>query len=216
MIISHSNKFIWIKTRKCASSSIEIGLNSICDSNDYMNKLKENWDTQKKYISSFNELKDYGITPHEPILSVLEKSINKNILTKDQWDKYFFFTIERNPWDKVVSLHYYYQKTKYKSKNFQEFLDGDKWTKAYNWPLYTINDKIVVNKVMIYENLINEMINLSKKLNKDIILFNENSHQRPKNKKDYRELYNHRNRKLVEKFYKKEIDYFNYKFDKEG
>lgn len=214
MIISHSNKFIWIKSRKSASSSIEIALNEICGSNDYVNVLKENWETQKNYIDLVNqyELRKFEITPHEPISSVKEKSFKYKILNGYQWFNYYKFTIERNPWRKVMSLYYYFMNSKWGYYNTpNEFMNTDLWKKCYNWPLYTINNNIVVNHIMRYENLQFEIDKLSSKLEKSLNLKKENI--KTDKKMSIYEFYDISTMNKVKDYFKKEIDYMNYEFE---
>ena len=97
MIISPKYKFIFIKTQKTAGSSIEkILLDKI--SND------------KNLI--------FGGMPPENMPPInLDKNfehsavhVGKEIIEKhypNEWKTYFKFTIERNSWDKVVSLYHW-------------------------------------------------------------------------------------------------------------
>ena len=212
MIISHSNQFIWIKTRKAASSSIEVGLNWICNKKDYINWLKENKKAQEGLkLTKKSELRKYGISPHTDITTLKEKAINQKLITPEEWDSYFKFTIERNPWDKVISYYYYRFANKSFHVTFQKFMNDWNWDICYNWPLYTENDEIKVDYIMKFENIKEEMEFISEKIGKNIELLNENRF-RPKEEKDYRQFYNQKNKKKIEKVFKKEIDYFNYKF----
>ena len=48
MIISHSKKFIFLRTIKTASSSIEIFLSQFCDKNDVLTELFKDEEKFKK------------------------------------------------------------------------------------------------------------------------------------------------------------------------
>lgn len=212
MIVSHSNKFIWVKTRKAASSSIELALNKLCNLIDYYNHLHEHEEIQNQISLNKNkELRNWKIYPHHKLKELQSICYKNSILNSRQWNKYFKFTIERNPWDKVVSL-YYFNIYKNNFKSFEEFIQHGKWVRCYNWPLYTHNDHVIVDYVMMYENLEQEIRYISNVLGKPLDIFNENTHQRPKDKKDYREFYNEENKQIIYNYFFKEIQHFNYRF----
>jgi len=213
MIISHNNKFIWIKSRKTASSSIEIALNKICDYNDYINILKENWQTQKNYVNLNNQykLRDFDILPHEPIYSLKQKSIKYDILNETQWNEYYKFTVERNPWTKVISLYYYFKDSKWDNYNTpRQFMNTDLWKICYNWPLYTMDDKILVDHIMRYEHINYEINQLSNKLGKVLNLEKENI--KIDKKLSIYNFYSINTLNKVKDYFRKEIDYMQYEF----
>jgi hypothetical protein len=65
---------------------------------------------------------------------------------------------------------------------------------------------------MRFENLKEELSYIGSVINRKITLYNENTHQRPKNKADYRSFYNDTTREIVETIFHKEIEHFEYKF----
>lgn len=92
MIISHKYKFIFIKTRKTAGSSIEKVLLDYIDPTDIFGGMGfEKMDPINCDIMA--EHKDW-------------RWIYKNYPT--EWNNYFKFAVERNPWDKAVSFYYWY------------------------------------------------------------------------------------------------------------
>lgn len=48
MIISHKHKFIFIKTKKTAGTSIEIALSSICDADDIITRISSEDEKTRK------------------------------------------------------------------------------------------------------------------------------------------------------------------------
>ena len=69
-------------------------------------------------------------------------------------EKYFKFTIERNPYDKVISFMYFANRFK-KIKNVKNEIDKTIRLKKYlNYPIYTNrNKKILVNYILDYGSI---------------------------------------------------------------
>lgn len=199
MFISHQYKFIFIKTRKTAGSSIE---------NIFLNKIKNDF--------------VFGGMPFEKLdpinIRECEHSGYKFISRKfpKEWSEYYKFTVERNPWDKVVSRYHWYnaERPKKARGSFEEFIFGKKKFFFKNdWDLYA-NDQPLVDNVLRYENLNNDFKDVCRILN--LPYNNELNHTKLKsqyrNKADYRSHYTEKTKAEVYKHYKGTIDYFNYKF----
>ena len=101
MIISHRHKFVYLKARKVAGTSVEVALAKHCGEGDIVTPIgafDPKWD-EEQY--DHPGTKRQGYSRHATLVPVRKK------LGRDLWDAYFKFSIVRNPWDLVVS-HYHW------------------------------------------------------------------------------------------------------------
>ncbi|PCI64617.1 MAG: hypothetical protein COB37_00690 [Kordiimonadales bacterium] len=233
MILSHDHQFIFIKTRKTAGTSVEMALTGHCGPLDIVTPIAPEDERNRAALglapknriitgpykagSEIPEGVDFGkysnsskalsqFQNHSPAPEI-KKQIGDLL-----WDRYFKFTIERNPWDSQVS-RYFYQKHMNPNftMDFGTFLQRNHV--SLNWGTYTINDKVVVDEVILYEKLTEGLAAIKDKIGIDI----SQSLPRAKSntgrkKRDYRELYNAEQRQLVAKGFDKVIDTFGYTF----
>jgi hypothetical protein len=212
VVISHKHKFIYIKTRKTASTSIQILLGNYCDENDIMTPINL-VSTEEGKLYNEKAVNYEGFQSHMSANQVMKK------VGKETWKSYFKFSFERNPWDKVVSYYSHMKAIKKTDKTFEEWLittEVDPLKQPINYPLYTIRSglkrKVVLDYIGKYETLREDLEHILQKLNLPFLnLTKEKSNFRGKNK-EYREFYNDKLKKIVEKNYKEEIDLFSYKF----
>ena len=94
MIISHKHKFIFIKTRKTAGTSIQDALTKICGSDDI---ITPDVDTEGRNV----EQSCWNGHPHPHLWDV------KQLVGKEIWDNYYKFTFVRNPFDVTVSRFFW-------------------------------------------------------------------------------------------------------------
>lgn len=87
----------------------------------------------------------------------------------ETWKSYFKFTIERHPYDKVISFMYFANRFK-KIPNLKKEIDKTIKLKKYlNYPLYLDKKKqIMVNYIVNYNSLKKDIKYLEKKINLDI------------------------------------------------
>jgi len=131
-IISHSHKFIYIKTRKTASTSIQVLLGRNCGKNDILTPINP---VTSNEIVLYNKLakKHKGFISHMSAKQIKKKVGNKI------WNQYFKFTFERNPWDKLVSQ--YHKKSKQNFENYLKILRKKNSVRIINYKLYEIRSK---------------------------------------------------------------------------
>lgn len=205
MIISHDYKFIFIKTRKTAGSSIEkIFLDKLQGTNYVFGGMMP--ENLYPVNCSFTNAEHNGS-------SFLQYHYPK------EWKNYFKFTVERNPWDKIVSRYYWvkYFKPKKNVEDFDSYMKNCRKDvrKATDFALYTEDNKIVVDYVMRYENLDNEMKFVCDKIglnyNHELQTIKLKSQHRAKNK-NYQDYFDNKTKDIISTIFSKEIEYFNYKF----
>jgi len=200
MIISHKYKFIFIKTRKTAGSSISnvlrkyLGPNDIADGDwvDGLEPLNVTYDRNSK-------------DGHQTSLWI-KKNFPK------EFDTYYKFTVERNPWQKVPSGYKFYKKINVKNlpNNITDFLKWEKkkWIPV-DWNWYTIKDKIVVDNIIQYDHLHSEFKTIMNRL--DIPYQDELSTVKMKSfKTDEVYKLSKEDDKLIKDLFHKEIKFFNY------
>ena len=119
-MINHEHKVIFIHVPKCAGSSIF----------KFFNKdLKVSWRTP-----NYNVL--YGWCPKRKIHlqhATTKQLIETELITEEQWNSYYKFTIVRNPWDRAYSDYQWIMKDTGKRDSFKNFiLKKGKFSKVLN------------------------------------------------------------------------------------
>lgn len=114
MLISHRKNFIFTKTVKTAGTSVECYFERYC--------MPEG--TWKKSHSREVYISNTGIIGYRGKFNTGKKYYNhmsakmiRDTIGKDIWDRYFKFTIVRNPYDKVISAYYFHRLREYLKEN---------------------------------------------------------------------------------------------------
>ncbi len=169
MIISHKFRFIFIKTQKTAGTSLETYLSSFCDARDILTPFgrEELGHSARNYQGYFNVLRELAYFPKTEWRQSIDEFLQRRKffnhigankircrVPKDIWNGYYKFCIDRNPWDKTISHYYFMTKRKKMDITLDEYLNAG--CLCFNYGKYTdYNDsgKIVVDRVIRYENL---------------------------------------------------------------
>lgn len=229
MIISHKHKFIFIKTEKTAGTSIEIALSEICGPEDIITAISPEdekyrkelgFRTKQNYLIPFSK---YSKRDFFDFISSRKrlKFFNhigaveiKRLISKEQWNEYFKFTFERNPFDKLIS-YYYWRGGEELYPTVMDFIKSDKAAKIKGFELYTENSKIEVDAIYKYEKLAEALLDLSEKLDlkKSLTLPEKRAKgNKRKNKGSYQSILSEEEREWAEKVFARELAFHNYSF----
>lgn len=202
MIISHRHKFIFIKTAKTASTSIEVFLSSRCGPNDIVTPIVPP-------VERHEPRNDQGFFNHIPAMLIRER------VSPEVWNSYFKFCVERNPWDKVLSHYHMHVARSTGALSLDQYLATGKF--PINFPRYTdaSGENIIVDRVLRYENLDVDLADVFAELKLD---FDGTLGVRAKSdyrtdRTPYQLVFNEAQRKIVEQAFAKEIELHGYKFE---
>ena len=230
MIISHKYKFIFLKTQKTAGTSIEIALSKYCCENDIITPISS-YDEPKRveygsrgpqnflvpysryscrdWAKSLVERKRRRFYNHIPAFDV------RRWIGEEIWNSYYKFCFERNPWDKAVSLYSFWTALSKSQISFEEFLwEKEVLSNFSNYPIYTINNELVVERVCRFENLNQEIKDIALKIGlPGVPVLPKAKVGFRKDKRPYQEIIGEKERELIQSQCQKEIDLFGYTFD---
>ena len=175
MILSHKYKFIFIKTRKTAGTTIEYNLAKFLGPKDIItpsaqaNYLSQNFifDTKiSSFLKKLNFLKLSNLFSRKFTDHTHAKEIKKNI-TSEIYNNYFKFCVEREPVDKTIS-YYFMRKNSINSSNKRKNMSWNDFVKKKRFPVdtnfYSDGNNLFVDKIIKYEKLDTDLPILLKNL----------------------------------------------------
>ncbi len=228
MIVSHAHKFIFLKTKKTAGTSIELALSELCGSEDVISPLTaideakrvgkrgaQNWKRHGWWDSPRPLFKrrwfkftaaDYGFYNHMPAAEA------RALVDDKVWRSYFKFAFERNPWDRQVSFYHHRYRGEKEPPPFSRFMHQDRAARLNNYDIYAIDGAVAVDFVGRYERLEEDL-----RLALDRVGIAAPELPRAKGafrqtKVPYREYYDDETREMVRDWYAREIELLDYEF----
>lgn len=221
MLVSHRHRFIYTKTLKTAGTSVEAYFERFCmaDGEWAMSHARNEY-VSKEGIVGFRG-------PNMPVnckwWNHMSAELIKAGVGEEIWNDYFKFCVIRNPYDKVVSAFYFFRKqsgvpAEHGDLNRQRF-EFEQWlASGVQIPVdrnkYLINGKFGLDEVVRYETLAADLEKVCARLGlpwEPALLPTFKSGVRPKGANAV-DLYTDRTRKVIERVFAFELDFFGYSF----
>ncbi|MEM8771855.1 MAG: sulfotransferase family 2 domain-containing protein [Pseudomonadota bacterium] len=218
MIISHKYQFIFLRTEKTAGTSLSHALAEFLGEDDVRADMsRPSW-------ASFSPIhhgalkrnfpKYFGLHAHATAAQI------RSVIGAGIFDSYYKFAVERNPWDRQVSLYFqrYPKRQRRHTPNFSRdlaspYFRSTEYVRLNNWANYAIDNSVVADDVILYHRLEEGLKNLKERLSlpKNIQLGKERSGFRD-DKGDYRRHYTDKTHALIGRWYAREIKEFGFMF----
>jgi len=154
MIISYAHNFIFVRTRKTASSTIEDVLRSNLTPDDISV-------SQKKLVSG--QTKTEVSMQHENVAGHMTLKQIMPLVSPEFWTRSFKFSCERHPYEKAVSLAYYNwvsgkKRGAPRDMGFENYLDQIVRRGNYRgFDHYSIDGQVAVGDFIRFETLLEDL-----------------------------------------------------------
>ena len=225
MIVSHSHRYIFIKSEKTAGTSLEAALSRHCRDRDVVTPLGDYWFNRGEggeWIHT--SMNADGFSQHDPAAEVQRK------VGPEVWNAYFKFSITRNPWDRVVSnfswearnkpalrpvgrwyhaLGVPFDEFRETRKLFHRFVAGE-WTT--NDRFYVADGKLCVDFVLRYERLTDDFAEVCRRVGLPPVELPHLKSGLRKGARSYAEYYDEASRALVAERHANDVRLFGYEF----
>ncbi|MCH8488810.1 MAG: sulfotransferase family 2 domain-containing protein [Oceanicaulis sp.] len=224
MLISNTKKFIFLKTKKCASTSVELYFQKYCVPEDHIFFSTTPARSQTPTIIS-----EAGVVAYRGASSTNQELYHHMSAAKvkehfpAEFDSFFKFSIMRNPFSKVVSLfwHRHREDVALSKADFSTVRDTFNQWIAKNGVgprdryIYEIDGEYVVDYFIMYEDLLEGVKSVCEKVNvpfeqDNLGSFKSGYHGQVKPYQDY---FDDNSKAAVEAYFSKEIEKFSYSFD---
>ena len=233
MIVSHKNKFIFLKTRKTAGSSIEIALSKHCGPEDIITQIAPSEEKMRldmgyrgrqntqipismyRKWDLWSRLRGDGPAHH---FNHTPAKLLRRRLDTEIFDEYYKFCVVRNPWDRAVSLFYF---NKYghgmpglpETMSFADFLIQTSIDRITDTSIYMLGDKPAIDRFISFENLKEEWPALLESLGLDRVDLPRAKSDSRKNREHYSLMYDDSSVNLIAEHCHWEIERFGYQFE---
>ncbi|CAN5126645.1 sulfotransferase family 2 domain-containing protein [soil metagenome] len=213
MIVSHERRFIFLKTRKTAGTSLEIALSAVCGPLDIISPILPEDEELRAHTGRGPQ--NYHSPPlARPATNHSPARKAREIVGQEVWRSYTKITVERNPWDQVVSQYYWMARKLPDPPSFADYVRSPRVANLAetNARIYRIQGRLVADHVLRFESLADDLDTLWRELELpgEPDLPRAKSGVRPD--VPYRDLYDDETRDLVGTLFAASISDFGYSF----
>jgi hypothetical protein len=228
MIVSHKHRFIFLKTKKTAGTSIELALSAVCGRDDIITPLAQPEDEPLRQGLAPQNWRRPGLVPAAwrgmaELFNLSRKAVDfhehikaekaRRFLGERVWNSYFKFAVERNPWDRQVSYwQFKMRKLGAKPMTLAEFLETHH-ANLNSANIYSLDGRLAVDHLVRYEHLAGDLDHVLSHLGIDARLDLPKAKGEYRRVGDYRDQYDAATRNWVARTYATEIALCGYRFD---
>lgn len=223
MILSHSKKFIFLKSRKTAGTSLETALSNYCRGEDVVTPLGD-YEFNKDDTGTWRHMtmNAVGYEQHDNAATIYGKVGPK------VWESYLKFSVTRNPWDRVVSLFTWRTRQQRKlttagntnsdsqetfrreRESFRRYVSS---TWETNDAFYFMNDRFFVDLILRYEHLQEDIGELCSRIAIPAIELPRLKSGFRSDEHHYSDYYDEVSKSIVADRHKNDIRQFGYRFE---
>ena len=196
MLVSDSHKFVFHHVPKTGGTSITAALAPYCNLwKGTLPEDKHGW-----------QVKFHNVGLHLPVKEVINS-------VSDYPREYYSFAFVRNPFEVIVSA---WDSNKY--ENFDRYVEHEIFTglqicaRRSQYEYLTDNGTLLVDFVGRYENLSSDFYEVVGTIGVPLMILPKRNISKDKVQDNYREFYSPTSRRLVERKYKRDLEYFGYEF----
>ena len=228
MIVSHKHRFIFLKSHKTGGTSLELALSRICGEDDIITPLHEQHERERNEIGGLgprntdvpiyrHRLEDWNLIRQGRGRRAFWEHVNamevRAWLPRSIWRNYHKVAVERNPWDRAISLYWWRLRDHNDRPSMLEFIQTVEQRAISNLGFYAIDGEVVVDHVLRYEQLADELARMCKRIGFDGTI--ELPHAKSSSRKDrrpYQEVLGPEEREVIAERCSREIDLLGYEF----
>lgn len=215
MIISHRHRFVYVKTRKTASTSLEIALAKFCGPDDVITKIVAKDEAVRTRLGHPGPRNELVRDPSGRVVELLNHApaTAARDLLGDRYREYFTFTIERNPFDRVISQYWWEAAALAEPPPIGDHLRASPVEVLSNWHLYADGERLIVDHVGRYESLAESLAFIAERIGlpEPITLPEQRTKSEyRRDRRHWREVLSAADRRLVETVCHRELAAFGY------
>ncbi|HET6616578.1 MAG TPA: sulfotransferase family 2 domain-containing protein [Gemmatimonadota bacterium] len=177
MILSHRHRFIFVKTKRTAGTSLEIALSALCGPEDVITPITAPDEADRRRLG-YRGPQNLRPPPRSPGRRLVDLARRRKaprfrnhmpaariraLLPRSTWDTYFKFCFDRNPWDRAISL-YYWLGGQRRFDSIADFLRSGVERPLSNFDRYAIDGRVAVDRVFRYEDMEEALGQISRRL----------------------------------------------------